>query len=185
MGLLIFDTDFEKGKYKISQNAFTDIDSYIDKYEERYLQELMGIELFKLFKADVDTGTHKPVTAKYLSIYNPIAEDDQVFNADFYYFYSYCSPCGHIRKSDGLVEMLQGFIYFEYLRDQKVKQTPSGAVVGQSENSRTTSFEESNPYSRYNEAVGSYHTIQWFIFKNKQIDYPLFNGQRKQLASWL
>ncbi len=181
MGLLVNKTDFV-GKYAIPQNYLTNnIDSYISKYEEKYLKELMGVELFKLFKADISVLT--PVTTIYLAIYNPIEEDDTCLVAYYNMGYAYSQANG-IRISDGIKEMLIGFIYFEFIRDSKYKNTPTGTVTGQSENSRETSFNDNGIYNRYNEAVNSYKTIQWFIMKNKA-DYPKFNGVYKAKAYWL
>lgn len=169
MGLIIVKADFT-GKYKIAQNNFSDIDSYISKYEELYLKELLGVELFNLFKADV--VSYAPVTTIYLNIFNPISEDD--------------TDNETIRISDGIKEILLGFIFFEFMKDDKFKATPSGIVAGQSENNRETSFAENNIYEKYNIAVNSYHTIQWYIeILNNKVDYPTYNGQEKDIASWI
>jgi len=168
MGLIVKAADFT-GKYTIAQTSFTDLDSYILKYEERYLIELLGVELFDLFKADIATPLSPPTDPIYLAIYNPIREDD--------------SSC--IRISEGMKEMLLGFIYFEYQRDIKFYSTPSGTVVGQSEVARESSGDENYIYGRYNEAVKSYNTIQWYIRDNETEDYPTFNGHCKQISSWL
>lgn len=164
MGLLISKTDFV-GKYKISQNTYTDIDSYISKYEEPYLIDLLGVELFDLFKAQVSSQV--VAAGIYKDLYDPIREDDD--------------SC--IRISEGMKEMLLGFIFFEYMRDQKYKPTPSGKVTGQSELNRETSFEENNIYGRYNISIKSYETIQWYINENIDI-YPTYNGQYKKIVSW-
>lgn len=165
MGLLIVKTDFT-GKYKISQNTYSAIDSYIAKYEELYLIQLLGADLFALFKADV--VNYLPQTAKYLTIYNKITKDDG----------------NYIRVSEGMKEMILGFIYFEFMRDDKFKSTPSGVIAGQSENSRETAFEENNIYSRYNTSIKSYKTIQWYIEQNSSV-YPEYNGQDKGFSSWI
>lgn len=169
MGLLIVKEDFT-GKTAIAENSYTDINSYIAKYEEPYLMDLLGVELFTLFKAAV---TDQVVAAGiYKTLYDPIREDD--------------TSCNTVRISEGMKEMLLGFIYFEFMKDMKFKSTDSGVTVGQSENSRETGFTESDIYSRYNEALKSYWTIQWFIvIDNAKADYPTYNGQDKILASWI
>jgi hypothetical protein len=168
MGLIIQKSDFV-GKYSISQNTYSNLDNYINKYEELYLINLLGVELFKLFKLDV--VNHSPVTQKYLDIFNTIKEDD--------------TNCNSIRISEGIKEMLLGFVYFEYLKDDKYKPTPSGTVASESENSRETGFEENGIYNRYNNSIKSYNTIQWFIEKDINNNYPLYNGQPKELATWI
>lgn len=188
MGLLISKADFiseDAGKYRIANTKYEDtIDSYIEKYEEKYLQQLMGVELFKLFKVAVSSPNSVPPTDPiYLAIYDPIAEDELTSNVfyPFYFLYDYCAPsCDRIRLSNGLREMLLGFIYFEYMRDQSYKPTSGGIVKNKNENSREASFDENGIKNRYNDAIDSYHTIQWYLFKRKTTDYPKFNGMRKQ-----
>ena len=169
MGLLIVKGDFT-GKYKIAQDNYTGsmLDTYIDKFEELYLIDLLGVELFDLFKADVTN--YLPTTPKYLALYNTIRLDD---------------TSGSIHISEGMKEMLLGFIYFEYMRDMKFKSTPSGVVVGSSEVSRETPSEENNLYARYNLSIKSYRTIQWYIENNEDgYDYDEYNGQCKNIVSW-
>jgi len=169
MGLIVVQADFE-GKTAIAQNNYTDIDSYIAKYEEPYLIDLLGVELFKLFKASVTA--HVPAAGIYRTIFDPIREDD--------------TECNSVKVSEGIKQMLLGFIFFEFMKDDKFKATNSGTVAAQTELSRETGFTENDIYSRYNEALESYNTIQWYIVKkNKKVDYPLFNGQYKRLASWI
>jgi hypothetical protein len=164
MGKLIQKTDFV-GKFQINQNSYTQLDSYIDKYEQPYLMELLGAELYELFIADLLNG--KPQKAEYLSIYNIIVDQD----------------CGKLMFSEGMVEMLKGFIYFEFVRDDKYKHTPSGIVVNRSDISREAGFSEFDIYGRYNDAVKNYDVIQWYIQKYKS-DYPEFNGVPKSLVFW-
>ena len=164
MGLLINKVDFI-GTYKVAQNTYTDIDAYIAKYEESYLIDLLGVELFNLFKAYVTT----PLTNEdYLYIREP-----------FKYDHNTC-----IVSSEGMKSMLLGFVYFEYMRGQKIKKTISGAVVNQSENSREVSINNTDIYQKYNDSIRSYVAIQRYIRRNKAIKYPQFNGQCKYLAYW-
>jgi hypothetical protein len=166
MGLLIAKSDF-LGKYKIAQNSFTDVDSYINRYEKEYLVALLGAELYDLFEADVIPATKVPATQIYIDIYQPFAVDDNT----------------RILSSKGMKDMVLGFIYFEFVRDDKYKNTVSGNVVGQSENNRESGFSEFNLYSRYNEAIDSYWNIQCYINKNLT-DYPEYNGQHKSISHW-
>ena len=71
MGLLIVKGDFV-GKYALatSTKGSDNIDAYIAEYEEQILIDLLGLELFELFKADVNSGTKKPVTDIYLTLYD-------------------------------------------------------------------------------------------------------------------
>lgn len=165
MGIYVKDTDF-KGKYTIAKNTYTDIDSYITRYEEGYLKTLLGSVLYGLFKVSIDVNG-VPTDPIYKFIYDPFSIDE--------------NHCQH--ESRGIKDMLIGYIYFEYIRDQKYKNTVSGTVKGQPENSSDPGFDQSNIYSRYNEAVKTYQQIQWYICKNKTT-YPTYNGAKKTLAHW-
>jgi hypothetical protein len=153
------------GKYAIAQNLYSELSSYITKYQDMYLINLLGAALYRLFKADQELPSEErnPI---YQALIDPILEDYE----------------GKIMRSEGIKEMLKGFIYFEYCREQKYKNTPSGTVVNSAEISKESS--DSYIYGRYNEAIDSYRVIQWYITENKA-DYPTFNGVSKGFASWL
>ncbi len=164
MGLLINKVDFI-GTYKVAQNTYTDIDAYITKYEEAYLIDLLGVELFNLFKTYVTT----PLTnADYLYIREPFKYDQ--------------NSC--IISSEGMKSMLLGFVYWEYMRGQKIKKTISGAVVNQSENSREASINNTDIYQKFNDAIKTYEVIQFYIRDNKALKYPQYNGQCKRFSYW-
>lgn len=165
MGLIVEKTDFV-GDYKVASTAYENINLCIDKYEELYLIQLLGVELFDLFKASVTN--HVPAAGIYKTIFDPIRLDDD--------------NC--IKISEGIKTMLLGFIYFEYIRNQKYYNTPQGTLVGQAEIGRETSFDETIIYENYNHSVRSYRTIQWYINEH-ETDYPKYNGQHKQLANYI
>lgn len=171
MGLLIKSSDFT-GKYAIAQTSYSSIDSYIAMYEVKYLTELLGSELFELFKTDFKSvSPNAPQLDIYKNIYNVISKDDP-------------GLCNELRYSEGMKIMLLGFVYWEYMKEDKFKPTPSGVVVGQSEVNREAGFTENNIYEKYNNAVKSYCTIQWYIRNNSE-SYPTFNGIRKSLSYWI
>lgn len=163
MGLLIISDDFT-GKWDLAKSNEDKIDDYIDEYEEMYLTELLGKELFDLLKADVDGTTRIPNTQIYKNIYNPFTEEIN----------------GFVYTSEGLKKMLLGFIYFQYVRDNRVKQTMNGAVEQTTEVS--TASDNSFLYVRYNKSVTTYKAIQTYILDNLS-DYPLFYGIRKGKTS--
>ena len=174
MGLLIKKSDFI-GRVALSQSIQDTIDAYIDEFEEKYLIELLGAELFKLFKADV--VAYAPVTPIYQTIFNPILEDNTI--GSFYDLYY--RNRGAIVRSRGMKPMLLGFIWFEYVIGTKFKHTGTGVVVDVNEVSRDADFTEGYIYQRYNEAVKDFGDIQRYIYQNNG-DYPKFNGIQKQLA---
>lgn len=159
MGLLITKSDFT-GKYSLatSTKGQDNIDAYIDFYEEKFLRRLMGIELFGLFKADVDMVTKIPSLPEFLTLYNPL-------------YYEHCEA---LHESEGLKKMLLGFIFFHYVRENTKKQTLNGDVKVQSEVS--TAPNQTYIILRYNESVEWYNTIQMYILDNEATLYPTFKG---------
>jgi hypothetical protein len=157
MGILINKEDFVN-TFALSKGVEDSIDAYIVQYEESILVELLGAELFKLFKADL--ASQVPQDAIYLSIYNAISEDD--------------SSC--VRRSLGMKSLLLGMIWFEYVRIEIVEHTSTGLKLNDSEISRSST----NPQfviKRYNESINDVETIQWYIQDNLS-DYPTYNGQK-------
>lgn len=155
MGLIIVKDDFV-GKFDLVKSINDKIESYIETYEESYLRELLGINLFNLYKADV--VNHLPVTASYLTITNPL----------------FIEQNGYSIISNGIKDMLLGFIFFEYVRDNKIKQSMSGSVVNSVDNSNND-FTQEFLFQRYNESIDIYKNIQLYIELNKST-YTTYNG---------
>jgi len=172
MGLIISTTDFNKGRCKIGVNnaILPDLEKYILDYEEYYLAQLLGYDLFVLFKADVDSVTKLPVTQIYLDIYNQIKSDD-------------LNSCGPV-YSIGLKETIMRFVYFHYMRDMCYQPTLSGASKNNTEVSRNVNFDESNIYSRWNEGVMGVEAIQEYIRRDDTESYPDYKGKRFGLTHW-
>lgn len=126
------------------------IQAYIDKYEKRYLIELLGPDLYDQLIADSTGGT--PQSPNLSFIFNP--------------FHVTISPLSYV-ISEGIVEMLLGFIYFEYSKDLINQMTPFGNVKPESENSTVTAGNSTLIYNRYNEAVRTYRAIQTYIALNQ------------------
>ena len=166
MGLLISNSDFI-GKYKVSTNSFTAsvLTDFTTQYETIYLKELLGKDLSDLFIADLTAQA--PTTPIYLTLYN----------------YLEVESYNKMYVSQGMKDMMLGFIYYEFNRKDKIKQTINGAVVNQSELSREAGFTENSITMNYNDSVDYYKTIQMYINDNLT-DYPLFKGLEKQVSHW-
>ena len=160
--------DFD-GYYDISKDSFTsgDLEVYINDLEPKILRKLLGVELYNLFLADLDTN-NVPQTAIYQAIYN-------AFDIDY-------NKC--IISSVGMIDMLKGFVYYEYMRDSQFSSVISGKVKSEHANSKKASFVEFGLQERYNIAVQNACTIQWFI-KENETDYPTYNGQDFDPQLWL
>ena len=155
---IVLNTDFV-GKYQIAKTQYsTDkIDEYIDKYEKLYLLKLLGAELYDLFIADF--WESEPVDPIYTSIFEP-------FHLDLN---------NELIISDGIKEMLKGFIYYWIIKDGIQIQTPSGSVKPRGENGTIVGLTQ-DTISRFNNSVDTFRSIQTYICDNSS-DYSTFNGQ--------
>lgn len=155
--MIVTISDFA-GKYQLSTGMYDTVklQDYIDKYEKRYLIELFGANLYTEFESDLLANV--PQSPNFLKVFNPFYE-----NLTF----------RQLIISDGIKEMLKGFIYFEYSKDLINQMTPYGNVRPISENSEPVSTLYSMIYARYNEAIRSYKAIQTYI----QVNFNTATGQ--------
>ena len=155
--MIVTISDFT-GKYQLSTGMYdtAKLQDYIDKYEKRYLIELFGANLYTEFESDLLANV--PQSPNFLKVFNPFYE-----NLTF----------RQLIISDGIKEMLKGFIYFEYSKDLINQMTPYGNVRPISENSEPVSTLYSMIYARYNEAIRSYKAIQTYI----QVNFNTVTGQ--------
>jgi len=166
MAKIVQTTDFT-GKYAISQSSTTTtiLQAFIDKYEKSYVYDLLGVTLGDLFLADITTPFTAPDTTKYETIYNVISQDEPEV------------------RTNGIKEMLLGFIYFEYCKQHTVKHTGTGFVIGDNEVSNQADWNSTPIYSNYNEAVRTFKGIQCYILANSS-DYSEFKGIMKSYNHW-
>ena len=175
------------GYYKISLNKFEtpELQEFIDMLEVEVLQELLGCELYDEFIADLDVDNN-PQSAQFIAIFNEFCIDDTCISSTYYdevlYPYSNTFYFKNVqRKSEGMVEMLKGFIFWAYVNEQKYKNTVTGQIVNDNETSREVMASEFQDFTakRYNKAIDTYKNIQWYICDNDE-DYTAdFNGLRK------
>lgn len=168
--MIVSVSDFGSGKYELHRGLFDNvkIQNYIDKYEKRYLLELLGVELYNEFHSDLIAGGGYPTEARFQEIYEPLNFD-----------YSF-----EIYLSEGIKEMLIGFIYFEFVKDLINQMTVNGNVLPVGENSEPARTLYTTMYDRYNMSVKSYDTIQKHIWLNRS-EYDHFNGNPKGFVYWI
>jgi hypothetical protein len=154
-------SDFSTGRFEIPTNPKQDagLQLSIDYVEGYYLPRLLGVELNTLFLADFSGGV--PVSPRFIVIFDPftIQDDDEC-----------------IFSSDGIKEMLKGLVYYHYGRDQQTRLTTVGAKATNSENSENKSSIEHDLLSRFNQALESYHSIQFYCDDYISEDYPEYKG---------
>lgn len=145
------------GKYELHTGLYDQpkLQDYINKYEKRYLIELFGATLFDDFILDLDVND-EPESPNFIQIFNDFHQ-----NVNLY----------HLLISEGILEMLKGFIYFEYSKDQMNQQTPFGNVSQLSENSKKVTTLNSMMYTRYNESVKTFDAIRSFIILNSTMHF--------------
>lgn len=165
MGYPILKTSDFIGFHDISQNKFTkvDLEAYILKCEKSSLEEMLGCELAALLIADLDVNNN-PQTPRFITIWNSFCEDTFRCNCLFY-------------KSEGIKEMLKGFIYYNYVKNQPEKNTIAGNVEAKAEVSTPLSnnAKQVNTNERYNNAVKTFRAIQSKV-SIESTTYPEFKG---------
>lgn len=156
---MILSTQDFTGKYQISTGMYdtAKLQDYINRYEPRYLKELFGVSLYNDFQSDLVNNV--PQSPNFLILFNALSSD---LGYNFYYFNGIYEGVNQI-DSEGIKEMLKGFIYFEYVKDLSNQITPIGLVKPQNENSTVANTLFSMMYTRYNEAIRSYNSIRDFI----------------------
>lgn len=160
--MIIKVTDFT-GKYALSKGMFSEqtIQDYIDRYESRYLKELFGVDLYNQFASDLVNDV--PQSPNFLKVFNPFSEDVDLLLSRWNRGYNYDG----MLISNGVKDMLLGFIYYEYAKDLVNQMTPFGNTKPQSENSDIANTLFSMMYNRYNEAILSFQAIQDYIILNR------------------
>jgi hypothetical protein len=157
------------GKYQLHSGTYVtnNIQAYIDKYEPKYLRELFGAVLYSDFMSDLDQQTNEPKSPNFRYVYFPFAEDVNVYQ---------------MLVSEGIKEMLLGFIYFEYSKDLQNQMTPYGNVQNKSELSNTVSTLSSMIWTRYNESVRTFMAIRdwmllnWNTAQGQAVDITITNA---------
>lgn len=160
--------DFEEGRYTIPANPEQEdgLQSYIDSVEDKYLVELLGVELYGLFKAEVDANNGVPTSPRFVKIFDPFTE--QINGGQF--------GANLILQSQGMKDMLKGIVYFLYVRDQVTVVTTVGVKETKGENSVNVSSIKQQVNSRYNQSVCTYQAIQHYMCAIDPDNYPEFAG---------
>lgn len=165
------------GKYELHTGMYdqSKLLDYIEIYEKRYLIDLLGAKLYDEFMSDLDINDY-PESPNFQKIFDPFHED----NASTGFFTTH-NLYNKVVISYGILEMLKGFIYFEYIKDTANQMTSNGQVIPQNENSLTASTLYNMMYTRYWEALKTYRAIQWYIITNNNLkigevlNYGVFN----------
>jgi len=169
MGVLISSSLFV-GKFAIPQTAYTALDALINDTEENYLSELFGADMYADFKSQLTGAPPKPTGTGYLNVYNPLRVD---YGSKVY-------------KSKGLITMLLGFTFFDFMRQNMYIPTQVGMTIKTPPDTQQY-VEEANLYSYLNDATSTYKAIQYYIQNIHAELFPpnignetvVYNGQKK------
>jgi hypothetical protein len=146
------------GRFAIAQAYNGDtakLQSYIDTYEVQYLTQLLGAELYDLFIEGY--GNDEEI---YVKLFDAFSFDSETE--------------GRPLISQGMREMLKGFIYTHYINGDLETTTTTGNVILEAEGGKKVT-DDSSLYRTYNGSIGTYKTIRAYIQENR-VDYPTYKG---------
>ena len=170
MGMILTIDDFEFGEFKIALDPEQeqDLDLYIDKAESEYLPRLFGLDFYNLFVADWNSApVGVPTDPRFSKVYNEFTDQND---------------CVMV-QSLGMEEMLKGIVYYLFLRDVVTRSTTVGleSVIG--ENTESVTAIGHDITRRYNEAIDTFHTIQYYMHTFNPADYPEYKGVNVRMAN--
>ena len=162
MAQILDDTDFLNGPLQIPLDGQEEIDFaiVIEEIEREYLAKLFGKDLYILFKADVDANAGVPIIPRFVKVFEPFLEQ----------------PDSILYDSVGMKEMLKAFVYYEYVKGLSTSLTTIGIKRTLGENSENVSAIAHDITIKYNRAVETYCTIQWWMNDEDSDTYPEYKG---------
>lgn len=159
------------GKWEIHQGMYSsqNLVDYINRYTPIYMSELLGAELYKRYLND------QGQSPCFIKINEPFVEDLTPFLINKFGFNN------GLLVSDGVKDMLLGFLYFEIMKDSMTQGTIYGEVIQRGEVSNKTTSLSTLIYNRYNEAIRTFNAIQYYIlmhmndFGNEIVQYQVLD----------
>ena len=156
MSKFIQASDFKTdNRYSITVNIEQGqaLQDYVDTCESTSLRDLLGDRLYNALIADLDVN-NDPQSEKWIDFVNGVTYtpvDD--LDLDVIYL--------------GIIEMLKGFCYFDYSRDNQTRHTGIGVRKLRGENSEQPGQGQMPMVliSKYNRAIDLYHAAQCFLFE--------------------
>lgn len=179
--MIIVTKDDFIGQFQLARSTANDplLQSYIDDYEIGYIYDLLGVDLGKLFIANLDGTTHLPINPLYLTIYNPFAFQPTDFTIGSGNWEG-CNCYRKIWQSKGIKFILVSLIYFNYVHKTQLRTSQSGGVLPNAEVSAVLNPRDNMRIGeqKWNAALNSTDAIQWYCGCFKKSDYPDFKGIR-------
>lgn len=187
---MITSSDFT-GYHAIAQNPDTQtrLTEYITLYMRQYLVELLGYELYQLFIADLDVD-NVPQTERFTVIFEALSiEGAQEVWIPYGVRKSRCFDDNRDEAveptfSEGIIAMLKGFIFFEFVNEYGLSVSQTGVVINKDENSEPANGKGvALIESRYNRSIKSFKVIRRYILDHLS-DYPEYKGIEKDSSYW-
>jgi len=160
---ILQESDFESGRFELPTNTYQEqsLTDYIDRVEAYYLPRLFGVELYDLFIADLSVGTHQTTSdTRFVKVFENFNDQTD----------------GILTQSKGMKVMLQGLVYYLYIRDRITVVTTDGIQNTASENATPVTGIGHDLNSRYNESIETYKVIQNYMLCVDTDTYPEFEG---------
>lgn len=170
--MIITIEDF-KAEYNIATDDYTvdDLQDFIDREEKLVLSQLMGANLYLLFKSDVENNNGVPTIARFLALYN-----EQVIDY-----------CGYEYLYQGMKQMLSKEVYFRYAVHQKNNNTISGNMKHNHQVSSDSGYSRTELSRTWNDFKKDCDALQYFMRSNQdeseEISYPEYKGYAFKGAS--
>lgn len=169
-------SDFIDGKYNLpaasSSISATDseVQSYIDRYEKKYIYLLLGVELGNLIIAYKEADS-SPANADYNYIIDPFAETGYLL-------------CNNLKQSLGIHEYLKACIYYEYKKDSAYTESLAGTVKASAEVSESVNASTITRKAEreFNSILDTVEAIQ-SVCMGDSTKYPTYAGSRIAVKS--
>jgi hypothetical protein len=148
--MILKESDFKTGHLQISQNDYSDLESFIsESTENSYLKKILGTTLGADLISDLSGDPSTPTSTKWINIFNS-------FDVDFNGF---SEPCAGIR------EILKGLIYRDFVSQQSIiNQTAGNKSIRIEASDNEDIIKKSSVY--YNRSVREIDLLMFYIFKD-------------------
>lgn len=142
---------------------------FIDKYEARYINQLLGASLATLFIADCQANNGVPVIPRFLTIFKAFDMQDGA----------------RIRHSNGIKDLLLDAICYQFVFRNDSQHSQAGVVNNEVDTTTKLTGSDSSRFAelRFNDMLDTWDEIQWYIRKN-QSTYPEFVQVDPPTAVW-
>lgn len=143
---------------------------FINRYERKYLNQILGVTLAGLLIADLDPVTHIPQTTRFLNIFNAIDIQQATGDVSF--------VDNKIHHSLGLKDILLCLIFFHFIVDTQVSIGQAGVVQSSADGVRSLSPREAARTAEkvWNDSLEYIEAIQWYCYRYLPATYPEYLG---------